>query len=230
MFNDLELWWQRGENGMGVIRQILEIINLHSKDCFFIVNCNAFAFQLMRHYANLDIPFLETIRLQPMSSEQVYNAIILRHRSSGMTFNLDGHPEVGISPLQQQILANDLHHGSGGNIGLALHQWVSMLREIKGNSLDLELQGTPPLSDLQLPDDHAVWLTQIILHKQLTRMRLKQLFKLDEQAVELKLNDLKRSQLIVEARKDVIEVNPWLQLAITKALQNIGQLSINPVR
>ncbi|MGH1366015.1 MAG: hypothetical protein ACRBF0_20820 [Calditrichia bacterium] len=230
MINDLELWWQRGENGMGVIRNILEIINLHSKDCFFIVNCNEFAFQLMKHYANLDIPFLKTIRLQPMSSEQIYNAIMLRHRSSGMTFNLDGHPEVEISPLQQQILANDLHHGSDGNIGLALHQWISMLREIKGNSLDLELQGTPPLTDLQLPDDQAVWLTQMILHKQLTRMRLQQLFKLDEQTVELKLNDLKRSQLIVETRKDVIEVNPWLQVAVTKALQNIGQLSINPVR
>lgn len=226
IINDLELWWEKGPEGMETVRQIFELINLYSKDCFFVVNCNVFAFRKISEEYGKTLPFLDTIKLKAFDRDMLLDAVLRRHRSTGMLFSMGDQNEDQLSVFNQERLADYLMQSSGGNIGLALHSWIAMIHSIKGSILNIELPDSQGDSALYLPADQAIWLTRFLLHKELTRERMIRLSGLSATELELALNDLKRSLYIVENRRDILELNPWLRKHITTRLQEIGQIPL----
>ncbi|MEL6820718.1 MAG: hypothetical protein AAFP70_03065, partial [Calditrichota bacterium] len=224
IINDLELWWEKSSEGMETVRKIFQLINLYSKDCFFIVNCNVFTFRKISEDYGKTLPFLDTIHLRSYDRDMLLEAVLRRHRSTGMLFSIANQNEDQLSVFNKERLADYLMQNSDGNIGLALHSWISLIRSIKGSILNLEFPESKADTELYLPTEQAIWLTRFLLHKELTRERMIRLSGLSATELELVLNDLKRSLYIVENRRDILEINPWLRRHITARLQQIGQV------
>lgn len=216
---DLELWWERHPQGYEVIDEILRLIDGFSGHCLFVAHINTHAHRFLSRVRPLSRAFLETIACEPFDAEELQEAILVRHRSTGLRFELDGRHEEQLSDFTIARFFNALFEHSAGNIGAALRTWVACIEEVDGERLRLRRPDRPALAALEgLSDEDRVWLRQVVLHKQLTPQRLARLFRVDEIAARRRVIQLQRMGLLVESSRDVLEMHPYLHAFIIQHL------------
>ena len=225
VIHDLELWWERSSDGQHVIDEVLRLIDNFADQCFFIVNTSVHSFHFLQNYRSIARAFLDTIYCEPFDTEELQQAILLRHRSTGLKFDLKGRQEDHISAFALARLFTRFFDFSAGNIGFALRTWIGSVEKVTGERLSLKAPRRPDLKAFeQLGDEERVWLQQFILHKYLTIERLGRLFREKESAVRVRLTRLKRAGLVTEFRPDILEVNPYLQPFVIQELSERGML------
>jgi hypothetical protein len=211
IFNDLELWWERSENGFQVLEIIIELINHFSHKCFFMVNANIHSLQLIDRMYQIEENFLGTVECRPFDAEELKDVVLLRHRSTGLKMELNGILEDDLSEWRLARLFNSLFDFSRGNVGVALQSWISQIQKINRGQLtirELQKPDSEPLE--QLDRDWIILLTQLLLHKRLTRQRLGRIMSVDEMSLQTPINNLKRSGLILEKTEGLLEIDPYL--------------------
>lgn len=212
VIHDLELWWERSAEGYAVVDEILSLIDRFADQCFFIVNTNVHAFRFLNKLGPLTSAFLDIIDCEPFDTEELQQAILLRHRSTGFEFRYDGRLEEGISDFALARLFTRFFDYSAGNIGYALRSWIASIDQFANEQFDLKPLSRPDARALAfLGDEERVWLQQFALHKYLTPKRLSRLFGEDEQVVRKKLKELRRAGLIEDFQPDILELNANLK-------------------
>ncbi|MFC2088393.1 hypothetical protein ACFLSX_02245 [Calditrichota bacterium] len=225
IFHDLELWWERSHNGFTVIDEIIELIGKYSDKCLFIVNTDMNSFKFINRLKNIENSFISAIKCQPFDSEEIQNAILLRHRSSGLKFEFDGHPEDSISNLRLARLFNKYFDISEGNIGQAIHYWISNITKVKSQLL--YIQNPVSVSDKVLNKINKDWLLimqQFMLHKHLSSERLSRIMGDGSSTLLQLLISFRRSGLIQDIQPDVFQISPYIQPIITKRLSEMDLL------
>ena len=149
----------------------------------------------------------------------------MKHRSTGLKFELDGQREENISNLQLARLFNKYFDVSGGNIGQAMYYWISNIKKVEAKLLKIQ----PPLSlnDFSLDTlkmDWLVILQQFIFHYRLTPARLERILGTDRKIFDHSIQFLKRSGLVQEFQKDILEISPYIQPLVNKRLLEMGML------
>ncbi len=225
IIHDMEMWWQRSADGFKIIDQLTELINKFSPKCFFIVNCNPESYRFINRIRPISELFIRALECQPFDAEDIQKAILIRHRSSGLKFRLGNLEEDRLSNLKLARLFNSYFDISSGNIGFALHYWISNIQKVNQNMLDIR----PPvritedaLRDLQM--DWIVWLQQFILHKKLTPERLMQISGQTDTTISEIMHTLKRSGIILEEQPDILCINPFMQPLLVKRLKEMDML------
>lgn len=212
VLHDLELWWERSPDGHSVIDEILHLIDRFADQCFFIANTSIHSFHFLQNYRSIARAFLDTVYCEPFDTEELQQAILLRHRSTGLKFELRGRLEDNMSAFALARLFTRFFDFTAGNIGFALRAWIGSVEKVTSERLVLKAPRRPDLKVFeQLGDEERVWLQQFMLHKYLTSERLSRLFRAEESAVQVGLTRLKRAGLVTEFRPDILEVNPYLQ-------------------
>ena len=89
VIHDLEMWWERSEQGFELINLILDLISQFSYKCLFIVNMNPFTFELIGSIHQMENLFTSIINCQPFNSQELKEMVMRRHRSSGLKFRLE---------------------------------------------------------------------------------------------------------------------------------------------
>ena len=209
IINDLELWWQRSDDGFRIIDRIADLIEKYGSKWFFIINANIHSFHFIKKIKPIDQYFLNIVNCEPYDAEDLKNIILLRHKASGMNFYLDGEEA---SELKQARLFNAYFNYSNGNLGTALHGWINSIKKVEQNNLHIGFPVIPDQSILKLfPDKWILIIIQFILHRRLSTNRLNDLMLNDFPDIEKIVSRMKSAGIIIDHSKDVIEINPYLE-------------------
>jgi amino acid transporter len=219
VIHDLELWWERSSEGYAVVDEILSLIDRFADRCFFVVNTNVHAFRFLRKLSPLTNAFLDIIDCEPFDAEELQQAILLRHHSTGFKFAVGGRSEESISDFALARMFTRFFDFSAGNIGYALRAWIASIDQFTNEQFALNPPARPTAHSFDfLGDEERVWLQQFVLHKYLTPKRLGRLFGEEENTVRKKLKELCRSGLVGELQPEIFEINPDLKPFIIQQL------------
>ena len=219
--HDLELWWERSAEGHAVVDQVLELIDRFADQCFFIVNINIHTFRFLNRMRPLTGAFLDILDFEAFNTEELQQAIMLRHEATGFKLAVAGRLEDSVSDFALARFFTRIFDFSAGNIGCALRAWIASLDSFANEQLTLKPPVRPDANAFEfLGEDERVWLQQFVLHKYLTANRLSRLFREDESAVRSKLRELRRAGLVTAVQREILELNPYLKPFI---IQELGE-------
>ncbi|MDN5211820.1 amino acid permease [Fulvivirgaceae bacterium BMA12] len=219
IFNDLELWWERSDQGYEVIERIMEMVDRHSTKCLFIFNMNSHCFEFINQLNAFGNTFIKTIDIEPYNTEQIKQIILKRHRSSRLRFSLADVPEDKLGNLEMARLFSQIFNISKGNIGAALQAWITSMEEITDDGeIRLKLLKNPSVDCLNdLDAEKTIILAQILLHKSLSRERLQRIVRMDEKKLTSEINLLIRAR-IVEESAAILKINRYVLPHLREAL------------
>ncbi|MEM6800315.1 MAG: ATP-binding protein [Bacteroidota bacterium] len=210
IFNDLELWWERSPKGFTVLNKLSQLIDAYGDEYYFIVNANIHAYNLISRMSNLSERFISSIRLTPMSRDNIRKIVLSRHYSSSLTFTLKGQDESLISNRKLNRLFRRYTDISSGNVGYAFLMWLANIQDFKQKSLQISEPKYLDMPALHDPD-WLLLLYQILIHHRVNKESLKRIFRL-KQLVEIEevLTRMLRAGLIREHQGNAYTLNPFV--------------------
>jgi hypothetical protein len=219
IIHDLELWWERASDGMQAVRMIMEMIGSYSDHIVFIVNMNSFTYQLINNIDNFSERFIGVVRCLPLSSLELKNMIITRHRSSGLMYSLD-NGKIDIPEITLAKMFNYYFNYSEGNPGVAMSAWVNSIIHVTDKTLTIKPPDLPDTDVLdQLPAEWNVILIQLILHKRMSVQKLQRVFGTEFPGLSMTLSALVRAGLIAVRTKDLYVLNPFVEHFVVKSFK-----------
>lgn len=218
--HDLELWWERSDQGLEIIQLITRLIDQYSGKCLFILSVNPFAFRLINRLIDFENYLIATIDCEKFSAENIKDLILLRHKSSGLNFNWKGRSESELTAIKTAQLFSHYFDYSKGNPGVALCGWLAHVTDAEGKSLTIKTPHVPDLDALtSLSADHRVALAQIIIHKRVSTEKLARIMDYNENDTSSSLRALKRSGLIVETSPGTFAMNIYIEPFVSQVLE-----------
>jgi hypothetical protein len=220
IIEDMELWWEKSANGMRVIEQILFLMERYSSKVLFLINANIHSFWVINALRKIESYFLNIIELEPLDAGEIQEAVMRRHKSSNLQFELENHSRPVINSIRQARLFNQYFNYSKGNIGVALNSWLINIKGIENDQIVIGFPEIPNDDSLHpLETEWLLLLVQFFIHKRLTHQKLLRITMDTHQMVFRKLNILKRSGLIYEDSDGVFEIDRYLYPIIRKKLK-----------
>ena len=225
MFHDLELWWERGPDGLAVLTKLTELIARWGDRLLFILELNVHALRFISRSLPLADSALAVVECQPFAAEQLKQVIEGRHRSTGLRFALDERDEDQLPAWQRARLFTRYFDYSGGYVGVALQAWISHIDRIDGEVLAMR---APKRASAEILDELRIeWIAvilQLVLHKRLTRARLARVSGLDQANVDRQLDALARAGLIDEDKQGAIALDRYVSHLVITNLRDRGYL------
>jgi amino acid transporter len=223
--NKLEMWWQRSYAGFEVIDLLLNLIDKYSNKIFFIININVHTFRLLNKIQNIEQRFSGIVNTESFNAKDIERAILLRHNSTGLKFRYNNRLENRISEIGKARLFNTIFKYSKGTIGVALQTWLSMINDFSDDTVVLQkLPSTTPGVLANLNQEWIVWLTEFILHRELTIKRLSAIFSLDEKEIFPLVEALVRSGFIIKRADGILKINPFIEHFLINHFCQTGNL------
>lgn len=225
VINDLELFWERSEDGLKVIHKLESLIDEYGHKVLFIVNMNPHAFKLINQLTSLDEHFIEVIGMESFDAEDLNQLVMKRHKSSGLNFGFN-EKHGQINELKTASLFNDYFNYSKGSPGVTLNGWLSGITASSSDFVTISKLMSPSLEVFEkLDEDWIMLLMQFVLHKRLTEGKITRITKWSEEQTSEKIHAMLRSGLIVEKSSGVYNLDPILHPFILDALDEKGVLS-----
>lgn len=196
VIHDLELWWERTPDGMRAVDMIMDMIAAYSDRIVFIVNMNTFASDLIHTINGFKERFIGVIPCASMSSMDLKNLVLTRHRSSGLELAID-NGKSDISEIALARLFNHYFNYTDGNPGMAMNAWLNSITRVEESRLITRPPRQPDTEALELlPAEWNVILAQLILHKRMSEAKLIRVFRNDFQELQTHLRSLVRAGLV----------------------------------
>lgn len=222
VLEDLELWWNRSEQGAVVIDLLVGLIKKYSDKVLFLLTCNVYFYTHIQKTSYLPQCVQETILLQPFSTDMLTEVLLERHNTSGMAMEEEKnkHNKLHLN-LVQKTLGKKIVATAGGNIGVAFHLWLSSIVKVENNKLIFEhITSLKQLPDVEMP----MWdnmLLQMLLHSRLAEKSFDKIYEKEARVlVEDNLQSLLRTHVIQPIDKNrVFEINPFLVVFVMKYLR-----------
>jgi hypothetical protein len=228
IINDLEMWWERSRAGFNVIDLLLQLIDRYSDKVLFIVNANTHFLQLANRIQNIEKSFLGVITCDLFNAKEIETSILQRHRSTGIKFILNERLESDMSDIRMAGLFNEIFKFSKGSIGVALLSWLTMINKFADDKITIKKLKRPDLKILaDLESEWQVWLSQFVLHKQLTKTRLIRIFDTSEKDVDRTSEALLRSGFLVKGANENLRINPYIEHLFIQKFSEMGLLWSN---
>jgi hypothetical protein len=217
VINDLEMWWERSTKGMAVIKELMRLITLYSSRCLFITNCNIHTYRFINALYKIEDHFIAIIECEAFDAEALKDAVMLRHRSTGLKFELQNTSEDQLSAWKQAQLFNRFFDYSKGNVGVTLDAWISCIRGIsRGNILNI-VSPTQSGSEVldNMVEDWIVYIVQFILHRNFSFAKLCRVMDAPEEEVNRTLSALLRAGIVSEQAalnaQPIYTLHPYLE-------------------
>ncbi len=224
-FDNLELWWEKSENGMQVLYQIMDIIEQFSHRILFIVALNQHTYKLISQIYPIGNYFLGLIKSGPMTAQELFNIVLHRHRSTGMQLKYKNKEEAYVSTFEYANLFTKYFSQSKGNVGVALQAWISCIQQVEENVISIVAPEEPPINALKKVDRASnMLLLQLVLHRRLNIQRLERIMLEPVDNLQKKLNYLKRSGVIQENAKGVLSINRYMYPTVVEQLKELELL------
>ena len=242
IINDLELWWERSENGFDIVNTITDMLSDDNKTWFLIINVNIHSFRFMNKMKSIDGYFLNIIECEPFNAEELRDIILFRHRSTALKFELNGSNEDDLSAWGQARLFSRYLDYSRGNVGVALQAWISNVEGFEDGKLIIKKPRPHYAPELKyLNPDWMLLIVQFVLHRRLTIERLNRITKVNTTDLQKQVNTLIRAGILTArpsppppeadpslaeggAAAVVYELNPFMRPHLVNELVDKGVL------
>ncbi|CAN5897026.1 hypothetical protein BH23GEM9_BH23GEM9_31660 [soil metagenome] len=222
IFDDLDRWWERSRDGYTAIDAALELMERHAGRIVFLASADVHAFRFIDRVHGIGRHFLSAIECRPFSAREIGDVVQLRHGSTGFVFEIDGVTEDRLSGMARARLFNRLFDFSAGNIGSALHGWITHIRSIEGERLRIVKPVTPDLNALDaLEPVHRLILVQLLLHRALAHDRLVRLGGARPGIVAAPLAELRRARVIIDDGHGLLVINPFLRPFVARRFTDL---------
>jgi len=215
IFENLEQWWLKAEDGNQIINELTKLINKFGSKHYFILNSNIYAYQVMIKSAIIQDAIIQSAVLPPLTALEIKDVIWSRHQTGGFRIKLEGEKEqhVSVSKLNKHL--NRFHTTSDGNIGLALHQWVESIKDVDENTLTLS---TPDLKEIPLieKEEWKNMIFQLLIHYNLSREELYRIYGTENKNwINRVLQALRTSNIVIENERGEFilkkETKPYIE-------------------
>ncbi|SMO52333.1 Amino acid transporter [Saccharicrinis carchari] len=223
VLNDLELWWERSPEGGAAINKILELIRLYSNKIFFILNCNHYAFNILRQLFPLEDNSLAIVDCQPFTAKQLQQLIMSRHKSSSLSLIYNGKTEESIPQLTYSMLFNTYFNISQGIPGIAINTWKANIIEAKQDTIRIKKPKKMSFDALyHLNSDWLIIIALFIQHKNMDVEKLIRITGLEKDECENYLMQLKNSGLIVKNQNNIFTVGRTIEPLLVEVCREKG--------
>ncbi len=170
--DDLELWKGNNITLSKNVRALSQYIDKFSNRFFFLVSTSNYLLNLLDKTHEIRRVFHVEINLDHMSSEEIRQAILIRHGATHKTL-LDKEEEISAATFNK--LTKDVYNLADGNIGEALYLWVTAIQADKRENVRFKMPENYIMPDFIRPDN-AILLKTIFLEKRTNEYRLSKLF------------------------------------------------------
>ncbi|WP_020530625.1 amino acid permease [Flexithrix dorotheae] len=223
IIHDMEMWWERQQEGLEVVLLVKQLIYDYGHKFFFLVNMNPFTFELLNQLCTFQESFTEVMRFTPFDAESLKNLVISRHQSSGIKFSLNEKSEEDISEIKMANLFNKFFNYSQGNPGVALNTWISAIEKVYLNTIEIVPPESPEIDVLdKMKPEWLIILENFILHKRLTYPKLRRILGIPQEEIKDLIENIKRTGLVEENKSEILIINPYVEFLIIKILKQKG--------
>jgi amino acid transporter len=225
VLHDVEMWWERSDDGLQVIDVIQELVEGHSDRLFFVLNAGIHAFRFLERLRGLSDQAFSVIECQPLDAESLRDVITRRHRSTGLRYEIDGESEDDMPAWREARLFTRYFDVSGGRVGTALNHWIASIERIQSGTLQMKAPRVTETDVLrELKPEWIALLLELVLHRHLTRTRLDRFSGLEPGEVSREVGALVRAGLVAETSDGVLEVSRFAHQAVARHLKERGVL------
>jgi hypothetical protein len=191
IFNDLERWWIKGENGSIVINYLAKMIKKHGNKHYFLLNCNIHSYHVIRKTSQLEKQILSSILMSPFNKFEIKEIILNRHKIAGAKIWFEN--EIVGETKRTEALFTEIHHKSKGNIGIALNIWINSIAMDTDDNLFISKPKEITFPNIQDANWKLV-LYQFLLHNKLETEQLQKTLSIDE--IDSTLQEMKKAGLV----------------------------------
>jgi len=217
---DLELWWDRTEDGLAVVDCLLECVAAHGDRVLFVIEVGSLPFDVIDRMRPLSDHALAVVECGPLPAESLKEIVMLRHGSTGVRFSLEGRPEANLGEWRIAQLFSQYFGATRGLVGTVLASWIANVEDVDEGTIQIcapKRAGWEVLDGLR-PEWVAI-LVQLLLHKRLTRSRLQRISGMDAEELDGPLDVLTRMGLVIQSRHGVLRLDRFTRHAVIERLR-----------
>jgi len=219
IINDLELFWERTEEGMEIIYLLKQLIDEYSERIIFVINMNPHAYRIINQLTQFNTHFIEVINFTPFNAEKLKDLLMTRHRSSSLTLKY-ATDSPALNEVQLAQLFNKYFDYSDGNPGTALNGWLANIQNVNNNDLIISKPEIPYLTGLKdLEEEWTMLLAQFVLHKRLTSEKIGRICQWEQTKINSTLLAMSRSGIITEKAAGIYQIDPSMHPFVVKSLK-----------
>lgn len=217
IINDLELWWERTNNGCLVLAEIMELIRVFGRKVFFMLNCNNYSFHQMNKVFPMDENFLSIINCSPFDAKKLELLIHRRHKTSGLTYYYRGVEEESVSKVRTASLFNAYYSCSHGIPGVAMNSWLGNIRKVVNQDIYITKPEQPNIDVLgKINPDWFIVIVLFIQHKMMSAVKLSRVLGIAGKEAEALIYNLTNAKILEEKEKDVFILVRYLEPYLVK--------------
>jgi DNA replication protein DnaC len=221
IFEDVELWWSKSNDGFEVIDEIHRIIRQYANKFLFVVIINSFTFNFISKLRSLTEIYTHSVFLASVDARMLERMIWKRHILGGLKLKLDNKEQSNFHAWDFSRLFSKYFRQSKGYPYTAMDAWVNNVIEINDKEI---LIRNPIILDISVFDsflDLDLWVLQLfILHKNMNYSKLAKLTELDSEVVVRKINELMRVGIIEEIKENIYCVSSLVRPYIINVLKS----------
>lgn len=225
IIDDLELWWERRQNGAVVVKRVLELVKQYGSHLFVVVTINRHALHILEQLTQLNAWVSELIYCQPFDARELKEMILERHQAGGLNFILENKEEEEFTNWSYARYFNQLFNCCGGNPGIAMQYWMSGIRAVEGMRIIIGRPKQEVINAGELLTDRE-WLVvlQLVFHRKMSIERISQLLNWNVETVGVTVRRLVRYGVLNETSAGVYVIQPVLEPILITNLKTVSYL------
>ena len=212
IIDDIELWWERSTAGYQILEDVVRLIHKFGRKVIFVLGCNFFAFKQMGKGIPFHNHLIARIECKPFDTKKIQELIMLRHKSSGFSFNYKNASEQGLLPIRMASLFHSLFRYSQGIPRIAMNGWLNSIQRSRQQTLFLTKPEAPNTEIFsQLDKDWLIIISLFAQHKVMGIGALSRVMKQDEDTTEHMITLLQNSGLLMTAEHGRYRLTPAIE-------------------
>ncbi len=223
VINDLELWWERTNNGYSVLKEIMELIRVFGRKVFFLINTNTFSQNQINKAFPMEDNFLSVVVCNPFDAKRLQQLVQRRHKTSGLTYFYRNESEESVSQIKTASLFNNYFLYSQGIPGVTMNIWLGNITKVVKQEIFITNPKYPNHDVLNhINPDWLIVVALFIQHKNMSATKLSRVMAIAFEEAENTIYNLSNARILEFREKDVYTLNRYLEPFLVKVVVDMG--------
>ncbi|MBN1996990.1 ATP-binding protein [candidate division KSB1 bacterium] len=229
---DIQNLFLRKVDGFDTLERFLLFISRTHEKIYWIITCTLYSWRYLDKVVNLSKFFRRVIYLSGLTSNDIENIVLKRHRVSGYQLEFKVGEETIQSKKFKKLTTDEsrqeylkdlyfkqLHNLAAGNISVTMMFWLGAIIKIEQDKMIISAEMDHDFSFLdQLPLDELFTLAALLQHEMMSIDEHAKVFRQDHRASMLLLNRMTNRGVLYEKSNGSYQINLLLYRAVVRTL------------
>jgi hypothetical protein len=223
IINDLELWWERTNNGTVLLKEIIDLIRVFGRKIFFIINSNTYSINQINKVFPLEDNLLLVVECNPFDAKKLQLLIQRRHKTSGLNYYYNDSPEESVSQIKTASLFNAYFSYSNGVPGVTMNAWIRNITKIDKQDIVIKKPELPDYDVLNnINPDWLIIIALFIQHKAMNADKLARVMDISTSDAENYIYNLWNANVLELKENNVYQTGRYLEPFLVKICYEKG--------